>query len=246
MLCVTYKVSGHSKWSTIKRAKGVTDAKRSAMFSKIAKLILIAAKQGGDPNTNFSLRMAIEKARSVNMPRDNIERAIKKGSGELGGDKMEELIYEGFGSAETQFIVKCLTDNKNRTASQVRHIFNKNGGSFGSVMWNFAQKGIITITNDELRITNDNLDEFELELIDVGIEDMDKHNEGIVLYTKIENLQKVENFLKEKGIQIESSEIGYVASQKKEINELEQEKVEKFIDDLEENEDVSDYYNNIA
>jgi len=238
-------MSGHSKWSTIKRAKGAADAKRSAVFSKLAKLITVAAKKGADPDMNFTLRMAIDKAKSANMPRDNIERAIKRGSGESDGDKIEELIYEGFGTAETQFIVKCLTDNKNRTASQIRHIFTKNGGSLGSVMWNFAQKGIIAILNEELRIKNEEFDQFELELIDAGIEDIFKDNEVILVYTRIEELQKIEKLLQDKGIKIESAEVGYVAKQTKQLTETGQEKINKLIDDLEENEDVADITHNI-
>lgn len=244
MLCDI--MSGHSKWSTIKRAKGAADAKRSAVFSKYSKLITVAAKKGADPDANFSLRMAIDRAKSVNMPKDNIERAIKRGTGELDEGKIEELIYEGIGPAQSQFIVKCLTDNKNRTASDIRHIFTKNGGSLGSVMWNFEKKGVVLITNDELQITNYSADEIELELIDAGVEDILKEGDGIVIYSKIEDLQKIEKFLNDKNIKVESAEVGYVAKQKKEVSVSEQEKIDKFIGELEENEDVSDYYNNIG
>ena len=235
-------MSGHSKWSTIKRAKGAADAKRSAVFSKMAKFITVAAKQGADPSANFTLRMAIDRAKQSNMPKDNIERAIKRGSGEVDGAQIEELVYEGFGPAETQFIVKCLTDNKNRTASQVRHLFTKNGGSFGSVMWNFSQLGIILITSENIK--NHDFDELELELIDAGADDIVKDDEGITIYTKMEDLQKVEKFLKEKEITVESAEVGYVAKQKKEVTEADQIKIDKFIDELEDNEDVGDYYSN--
>ncbi|MDD2807950.1 MAG: YebC/PmpR family DNA-binding transcriptional regulator, partial [Patescibacteria group bacterium] len=165
-------MSGHSKWATTKRAKAIVDAKRGAAFTKVANIITIAARNGGDPTANFMLRMAIDKARAVNMPKDNIERAIKRGTGEGGGAAVEELVYEGIGPAQTQFVVKCLTDSKNRTAAVIRHLFDKHGGSLGSVMWNFEIKGVITITNYELQITN--LDELELELIDIGIEDFIK------------------------------------------------------------------------
>ena len=122
-------MSGHSKWATTKRAKAVTDAKRAAIFTKLANTITIAAREkGGDPTTNFSLRLAIEKAREANMPKENIERATKRGTGELSGNAIEELIYEGIGPAKTQFIVKCLTDNRNRSASTVRHAFSEYGG----------------------------------------------------------------------------------------------------------------------
>ena len=237
-------MSGHSKWATIKRSKGAADAKRSAVFSKLAKLITVAAKKGADPSANFGLRMAIDRAKSVNMPKDNIERAVKRGLGDADGAQIEELLYEGIGPAETQFIVKCLTDNKNRTASQIRHLFTKNGGALGSVMWNFAQKGIVLITNDELQIANCDFDELELELIDAGADDISRGDEGVTIYTKMEDLQKVEKFLQDKNIKVESAEIGYIAKQTKKLDEAGQEKVDKFVEELEENEDVSEYYNN--
>lgn len=240
-------MSGHSKWSTIKRQKEVTDAKRGAIFTKLGNLITVAAKEkGGDPDANFSLRMAIDKAKQANMPKENIERAIKRGTGELAGGQIEELAYEGFGPVKSQFIVKCLTDNKNRSASDVRHIFTKYGGSFGSVMWNFKQKGTIRIKNEELKNNNLDNENFELELIDSGAQDILKEEEGITIYTKIEDLQKIKKFLEKKNIKTESAEIEYIAKEDLKISDEEKEKVEKFIEELENNEDVSDYYHNIA
>ncbi|MDD4900980.1 MAG: YebC/PmpR family DNA-binding transcriptional regulator, partial [Patescibacteria group bacterium] len=172
-------MSGHSKWATTKRQKAVVDAKRGAAFTKYGNLITIAARKGGDPTSNFSLRMAIDKARGANMPKENIERAVKRGTGELAGAQIEELIYEGFGPAKTQFILKCLTDNKNRTAAEVRHLFADGGGAIGSVMWNFKLKGVVLITAEELankKLLND--DNFELELIDVGAQDYKKEEAG--------------------------------------------------------------------
>jgi len=237
-------MSGHSKWATTKRAKAVVDAKRGAAFTKYSKLISIAARRGGDPETNFSLRMAIEKARGVNMPKDNIERAIKRGAGEDGGAIIEELIYEGIGPAKSQFIVKCLTDNKNRSASEIRHLFSEYGGSLGSVMWNFEQKGAIMVTKENLGVNN--TDEFELELVDAGAQDVVREVEGMTVYTKIEDLQKVKGFLDSKKIPAESAEISYVAKEVSEASAEDKEKIEKFIEALENNEDVSDYYYNIS
>ena len=247
-------MSGHSKWATTKRAKAITDAKKGAIFTKLGKIISIAARKGGDPAVNFSLRMAMDKARSFNMPKENIDRAIKRGTGELGGGTIEELIYEGIGPAKSQFIVKCLTDNKNRTAAEIRHLFSEYGGSLGSVMWNFEQKGVLTITNDELKIPPTPLikggaggiEEFELELIDVGAEDILKEEEGITIYTKMEDLQKVKQFLEGKNIKTESAEIEYVAKENVVVGGEEKERVEKFIEELENNEDVSDYYHNVS
>ncbi len=237
-------MSGHSKWSTIKRAKAVTDAKRSAVFTKIAKLITVAAREkGGDISMNFSLRIAVDKAKQANMPKDNIEKAIKRGTGELGGGQIEELIYEGVGPVNTQFIIKVLTDNKNRTAAEIRHIFTKHNGSLGSVMWNFEQKGVVRILKENLKKLN--IDEFELELIDCGAEDILKEEEGVSVYTGIVDLQKTKKFLEEKNIITESAEVEYIAKEKINLDKDSETKVEKLIENLEENEDVVDFYNNI-
>ncbi len=235
-------MSGHSKWATTKRAKAVVDAKKGAAFTKIAKLITIAARKGGDPVTNFSLRMAMDKARAANMPKDNIERAIKRGTGEGDGAQIEELTYEGLGPAKTQFIVKVLTDNKNRTAAEIRHLFSEAGGALGTVMWNFELKSVIRISNDKLVAVNP--DEFELELIDAGAQDILREEEGVTVYAKPEDLQKVKLFLETKNIATETAEIEYVAKDAAQLNEEEKAKAQNFIDQLEENEDVSDYYTN--
>lgn len=235
-------MSGHSKWATTHRQKEIVDAKKGAIFTKLANIITIAARKGGDPTTNFSLRIAIDKGRAVNMPKENIERAIKRGTGEGGGAAIEELTYEGIGPAKTQFIVKSLTDNKNRSASQIRHLFTKNGGSFGSVMWNFEQKGVVRISNDKFPISNK--DEFELELIDQGADDIISEEEGITIYTASGNLQKIKQFLEGKNIDSESADIEFVAKENLDLNDEERAQVERFIEELEDNEDVSDYYTN--
>src|SRR3989338_1529854 len=176
-------MSGHSKWATTKRQKAVVDAKKGAIFTKYGKLISVAAKKGGDPATNFSLRMAIDKAKEANMPKENVERAIKRGTGELGGAQIEELTYEGFGPAKSQFIVKCLTDNKNLTAAEIRHVFSEAGGALGTVAWNFELKGVILISSEELQSKNLlNNDDFELELIDAGAHDIKKEAAGSTIY----------------------------------------------------------------
>lgn len=240
-------MSGHSKWATIKRAKAVTDAKRGAIFTKLGNIITIAAREkGGDLNTNPSLRIAVDKARAVNMPKDNIERAIKRGTGELGGDIVEELYYEAVLPNNIQFIIKCLTDNKNRSAAVVRHALSKSGGGLASVMWNFEQKGVIVISQEELNKNSINLDNFQLELIDLGVDDF-KTEEGLVfIYTAIEDLQKIKNFIDEKGLRIESGEIEYIAKDKQSLSTEDAEKIDRFVEELEGLEDVSDYYDNIA
>jgi YebC/PmpR family DNA-binding regulatory protein len=244
-------MSGHSKWATTKRAKAVVDAKRGAIFTKLANQIIIAAREkGGDQNTNFGLRIAVEKARAANMPKDNIERAIKRGTGELGGEAIAEYIYEGIGPAKSQFIVKALTDSKNRSAANIRHIFSKYGGAMSSVMWNFEQKGVIRIMNEDLPaqagLKVKDADEFELELIDTGADDILQEDEGTTIYVKPENLQKVKQFLDSKNIKTETAEMEYIAKEESNLDDTAKEQVQKFIDELDGDEDVSDYYSNIA
>jgi YebC/PmpR family DNA-binding regulatory protein len=237
-------MSGHSKWATTKRQKAVVDAKRGAIFTKLSNIITIAAREkGGDPGINFVLRMAMDKARGANMPKENIERAIKRGTGEIAGEQVVELIYEGIGPAKSQFIIKSLTDNKNRSAAEVRHILSKYGGALGAVLWNFELKGAIMIASEELPVTISN-DEFELELIDAGAEDIIKEEMGITIYTKPENLQKVTQLLESKNIKTETAQIEYVAKEKQEVKEEDKEKIEKFIEELENSEDIADYYTN--
>ncbi len=238
-------MSGHSKWATTHRQKAIVDAKRGAIFTKFANVISIAAKKGGDPENNPALRAAIDKARAANMPKDNIERAIKKGTGELGGDQVEELYYEGIVPPGVQVIVKCLTENKNRSGSTVRHLFTKNGGAFGAVMWNFRQLGVISVPQEEIKAKHLSNEELELELIDKGIEDFVKEDEGIIVYTDMKDLQSVKEFLESKGLKIENAEIEYVAKEKTALPADEQPKLDKFMEELEDNEDVNDYYTNL-
>jgi YebC/PmpR family DNA-binding regulatory protein len=239
-------MSGHSKWSTIKRAKAANDAKKGAIFTKISNLITIAVKEkGSDIDSNFTLRMAIDKAKEVNMPKDNIERAIKRGTGELAGDQIEELYYEGIGPVNSQFIVKCLTDNKNRSASSIRHIFTKYGGALSSVMWNFEKLGVISFKKTQIKDLGLEKEALELELIDAGAVDIKIEDDDYLIYTQVSDLQSTKEALEDKNIQIESADIKYIAKDKQDIKKEDEEKVEKFINALEEDEDVSDYYTNL-
>jgi YebC/PmpR family DNA-binding regulatory protein len=239
-------MSGHSKWATTHRQKAIVDAKRGAVFTKFANLISIAAKQGGDPDANPSLRSAIDRARDVSMPKDNIERAIKKGTGELGGDQVEELYYEGIGPAGIQVIVKCLTDNRNRSASTIRHAFTKNNGSFGSVMWNFEQAGVIMLSQEALDAEKINFDEFELELIDNGANDIVRADEGLTIYTVLSDFQKMQDYLKTRNLKVESAEIEYVAKEKVNLSVEDQEACDRFLEELDDNENVSACFTNVA
>ena len=238
-------MSGHSKWATTHRQKELVDAKRGAIFTKLANVITIAARKGGDPAANPSLRAAIDKARESNMPKDNIERAVKKGTGELAGDQVEELYYEGIVPPGIQIVVKCITDNKNRSGSTVRHLFTKNGGSFGAVLWNFSQLGVIRVASEQIKEKKLSNEELELSLIDQGILDFSKEAEGITVYTEIRDLQKIKDFLAAQGLKADSAEIEYVAKEKITVNAEEQTKFDKFFEELDGNEDVSDYYSNL-
>ena len=240
-----YFMSGHSKWATTHRQKELVDAKRGAVFTKLGNIITIAARKGGDPNANPSLRSAIDRARDASMPKDNIERAIKKGTGELGGAVVEELFYEGILPPGIQVVVKCLTDNKNRSGSTVRHLFTKNGGAFGAVLWNFSQLGVIRISSEQIKAQKLSNEELELELIDLNIVDFLKEDEGITVYTEMKDLLGTKEFLEKKGLKIESAEIEYVAKEKLEAPSEDKEKLERFMEALDDNEDVSDYYTNL-
>jgi len=238
-------MSGHSKWATTHRQKELVDAKRGAIFTKFSNIITIAARSGGDPNANPSLRAAIDQARAVSMPKDNIERAIKKGTGELGGEQVEELFYEGILPAGIQVVVKCLTDNKNRSGSTVRHLFTKNGGSFGAVLWNFSQLGVIRIASAEIAAKKLSNEALELELIDQGILDFVKEEEGITVYAEIKDFQTVRSFLENKGLGLEAANLEYVAKEKVKSDPELNEKMDKFFEELDSNDDVSDYYSNL-
>lgn len=239
-------MSGHSKWATTKRAKAVVDAKRGAIFTKLSNLISIAARKGGDPETNFQLRLAVDKAREANMPKDNIERAIKRGTGEGGGGPIEELVYEGIGPVQTQFVVRVLTDNRNRAAATIRHTFSKFGGSLGAVLWNFEQKGLLLVNKEVWDKSGLNWDDFLLEGIDAGFEDAVLEEEGITIYTKPEQFMAVKQWLENKQLPTASAEIEYVAKEKVILSEEDQAKVDTFINVLEEDEDISEYYTNIG
>jgi len=187
-------MSGHSKWANIKHKKERMDAQKGKIFTKLTKDIIMAAKEGGDPETNGKLRDAIEKAKANNLPNDNIQRAIKKGTGELGGGNYEEVVYEGYGPAGTAIIIEVLTDNKNRTAGDIRYIFDRSGGSLGEsgcVAWMFSKKGLITIEKRE----NIDEDELALQAIDAGADDFSSEGEEFEILTDPSNFISVKEAL---------------------------------------------------
>lgn len=239
-------MSGHSKWATTYRQKAIIDAKRGAIFTKYANLITIAAKKGGDPEANPALRSAIDRAKGVSMPKDNIERAVKRGTGELAGDQVEELYYEAVIPPNIQVVVKAVTDNKNRSGSNIRHIFTKNGGSFAAVLWNFSQQGVIKISSEQIKESKKNIEELELELIDLGMLDISKEDEGAIIYTELEALNSIKDYLQNSGIKYESAEVEYVAKDKIEVSDEDLVKLDKVFAELEDNEDASDFYTNLV
>ncbi len=237
-------MSGHSKWHSIKHKKAATDAKRGKIFTQHANLITIAARSGGDPDMNPGLRLAIDNAKKANVPNQNIDRAIKRGTGELKGEaEIAEVIYEGYGPAGTAVIVECLTDNKNRTYTNVRTIFNKKGGnlgSSGSVAWMFERKGVITINAE-----GKNTEEIELAAIDAGAEDIQIEDSIIEIYTAPNDMISVNDKLKEQSIEAENAEVQLVPEGTVKIkNEGDAKKVLDFVEALEEDEDVSSVSSN--
>ena len=199
-------MSGHSKWHSIKHQKGVTDARRGQLFTKLTREIIIAVREGGsNPDANFRLRLAIQKARDNNMPMDNIERSIKKGSGEIEGATFTEMILEGYGPSGIAILVEALTDNRNRTIQEVRSTFTKHGGSLGEngcVAWIFNSKGLITVKAEGL-----NKDDLAMNAIDAGADDVKIESDYVEIYTMPEDLEMVRSALEDKNIPITSTEL---------------------------------------
>lgn len=236
-------MSGHSKWSTIKRKKGAEDVKRGKIFTRIAREITIAARHGGDPNANPTLRLAIEKARAANMPKDNIERAIKKGTGELAGGNEEEITYEAYAPHGIPLLIKCLTDNRNRTLADIRKIFNRHGGNMaeaGAVGWMFDTKGYIAIERD-----NQDPDEVFMIAVDAGADDVQISEEWFEIYTPADELHAVSSALVNKGLTIAEAELSEVPKTEIELSPKETVQVMGVIEALEELDDVEQVYSGL-
>lgn len=236
-------MSGHSKWSTIKRKKAAVDAKRGKLFTKAIKEITVAAREGGgDIDTNPRLRLAVDNAKSINMPQDNIDRAIKKATGELEGATYLELTYEGYGPSGVAIMVESVTDNKNRTAAEVRHLFSKYGGSLGesgSVAWMFDRKGVIVVTPEDK--SEDEIMEAALE---AGAEDVTTEDEYFEVTTDLGSFEPVRRTLADEGFKIENASLQWIAQNNIEVQGEAAETVMKLIEALEESEDVQDVYSN--
>jgi YebC/PmpR family DNA-binding regulatory protein len=237
-------MSGHSKWSTIKRKKGAEDAKRGKIFTKIGRELAIAAREGGpDPEVNFKLRLVIEKAKQANMPKDNIERSVRRGAGLEKGEALEQLTYEGYGPGGTALIVRALTDNRNRAVADVRRAFSRHGGNLGEtgcVGWMFEQKGYITIP-----LNGHDPDElFELA-VDAGAEDVVIGEDMVEIFAAMSDFQAVQESLSEAEIEMELAEMSMIPQAKMDLDSEKGLKVMGLVDALEELDDVEKVYTNL-
>jgi YebC/PmpR family DNA-binding regulatory protein len=230
-------MSGHSKWSTIKRQKGANDARRGALFTKMGKEITVAARAGGaDPEANYRLRLAVDKARAVNMPTDNINRAIERATGTDQADAFEEIVYEGYGLGGVALLVEAATDNKNRTAAEVRSIFTKAGGSLGgagSVAWQFEARGLISVEQG-----SGDPDDIALLAIDAGAIDVDTESDPLEISTEPTDLEAVRTALEGAGVKVESAELTMLAKTPIEVDVDQARQNLRLIENLEDSDDV--------
>ncbi|MBU1164544.1 YebC/PmpR family DNA-binding transcriptional regulator [Patescibacteria group bacterium] len=235
-------MSGHSKWSKIQRQKGAADTKKGALFTKLANTITLAASEGGgEIDMNFKLKLAVDQARSANMPKDNIERAIKRGTGEIAGGPIEELRYEGFGPEKVAIIIDSLTDNRNRALSEIKNVLNKNGGSIAgqnAVSWQFESKGVIRLPKPSF----EKKEELELTAIDAGADDIGEDDDSFLVYTDPKQLQKVKENLEQANQKIEYAEIEMIPKEK--VKMKNPDKLEQLFSALDECADVNNYYTN--
>ncbi len=237
-------MSGHSHWATTHRAKDLNDAKRGAVFTKYGRLITIAAREGGDPDMNYKLRLAIDNAKGVNMPKDNIERAIKAGTGEnKDGAIIEEVLYEAYGPNQAALLIEGLTDNKNRAVSEVKTILTKNNGKFvpaGSVSFMFKRCGMIVFSLEKYKA-----EDLEMETIESGAEDFKIEDEVFLVITKVEDLQAVKTYFENKDYTPQASELGYFPTQTVTLSGADLEKYLKLKELLEDNADVQTVWSNV-
>jgi YebC/PmpR family DNA-binding regulatory protein len=239
-------VSGHSKWANIKHKKAKVDAQKGKVFTKLGKELIIAARQGGsDPNNNFRLKIAIQAAKSANMPNDNIQRAIQRGAGGADSANFEELTYEGYGPGGIAVMINIMTDNRNKTAGEVRHLFSKNGGNMGEtgcVSWMFNSKGEIVLDRSKVTLGEDDL---MLVCLEAGAEDLQVEEETAQVLTAPESLEAVRQALLDQGIDVDSASVSLVPENTVEVTDKEQAlKIIKLMDLLEDHEDVQNVYAN--
>jgi YebC/PmpR family DNA-binding regulatory protein len=235
-------MSGHSKWANIKHRKAAVDAKRGKMFTKIIRELTVAARLGGDPNTNSRLRIAIASAKSQNMPKDTIDRAIKRGTGELGGEELHEIVYEGYGPGGSAVLVEVLTDNKNRTVSEIRRIFTRYGGNLGEsgcVAWTFEKRGRIVFEKGS--VDEDKLFEIALE---AGADDVKTEESEVVVITTTDKFESVKVAIEESGLKYTSAEVTMIPQNSVRIEGKEAEQMLRLMEALEDSDDVQNVYSN--
>lgn len=238
-------MSGHSKWATIKRKKGAADAKRGQVFTRLTREIVMSAREGGaDPDTNFRLRLAVERARAQNMPKDNIDRAIRRGSGQdKEGAAFEQVFYEGYGPHGIAFMIECVTENRNRTVADIRHVLSKSGGNMGeagSVGWQFTHKAYFSIPSDKASFD----DIFELA-VEGGADDVTEEDGSIEVIAPVETFKILSDQLRSANVQPEEAELRMVANQEMDLNVEQTMQVMRCIDALEELDDVQNVYTNL-
>lgn len=238
-------MAGHSKWNNIKQRKGAQDAKRGKIFQKLSREIYVAAKQGGgDPDTNPALRLAMDRAKSQNMPNDNVKRAIEKATSSAEGDDFEEVMYEGFGPNGVGILAQALTDNRNRTQTNVRICYNKNGGNIadmGSVSYLFNRKGYIIILREGLQVDEDDM---LMTVLESGAEELETQDEVFEIYTEVQDFSAVRDYLEAEGFELETAELTMVPTMEVPLSKEEYEQLEIIIDALEDDDDVSQIYHN--
>jgi YebC/PmpR family DNA-binding regulatory protein len=236
-------MSGHNKWANIKHRKQAQDAKKSKIFTKIIRELMVAAREGGtDPETNNSLRVAMDKAKDANMPKDTMEKAIKKGAGELEGQSFVEVMYEAYAPGGIALLIRTLTDNKNRTAQEIRHLLSKHGGNLaesGSVAWMFERKGILTVPKKEIS----DMEEFELMAIDAGAEDIKDDTDPVEIITEPDQASDSKGTLEENGYSV-SYQLTYLPKNTIAVTGEDAEKLVKLLNYLEDNDDVQEVYGN--
>ena len=237
-------MSGHSHFKTVAATKNANDAKKGKIFSKMGRLITIAVKERGpDITSNIQLKAIIERAKEFNMPKENIERAIKKGTGELAGEALEEISFEGFGPGGITLIIDGITDNKNRTLGDIKGILSQHNGKLageGAVRWMFERKGLISVDGQ-----GKPKEELELAIIEAGADDVRSNNNVIEVYTKPEDLEQVKKTLEEKGLKVEGASLGWFAKEEMSLDQKDKEKAQKLFEALDENDAIQDIYSNL-
>lgn len=240
-------MSKHSKWAKVKHHKGAADAKRGQAFTKLARNITVASREGGiDPEFNFKLRLAIDQAKAANMPKDNIERAIARGAGSGAEGELKELTYEAFGPGSAAFVITAYSDNVNRTASEIKHILSKNDGNLagaGAVIWQFRKLGVARFAKEQVK--DSARQDLELKLIDAGVEDIQEEDGEIVVYAKPEELARIKKIFDDQKITLETVAIEYVAKELVKLSAEDESRTEILLEALDENNDVNEVFTNI-